>query len=56
MATLGQIKGMLLEEVLLYLLRASGYSVVEKADKNDLTIQQGESRFGTAGERWRSSD
>ena len=49
MATLGQIKGMLLEEVLLYLLRASGYSVVEKADKNDLTIQQGKAGLELLG-------
>ena len=49
MATLGQIKGMLLEEVLLYLLRASGYSVVEKADKNDSTIKQGKAGLELLG-------
>ncbi len=49
MATLGQIKGMLLEEVVLYLLRDSGYSVVEKIDKNDSTIKAGKAGLELLG-------
>lgn len=40
MATLPQIRGMLLEEVLLYLLRVSGYSTVEQAGL-DPTLKDG---------------
>ncbi|MCC5657158.1 restriction endonuclease [Nostoc sp. XA010] len=51
MATTAQIRGMLLEEALLYLLRLSGYRTVEKADE-DLTLNNGHSGlevFGRGG-------
>lgn len=38
MATISGIRGMLLEEAVLYLLRISGYHTLEKVDPSDLTI------------------
>ena len=38
MATISGIRGMLLEEAVLYLLRISGYRTLEKVDPSDLTI------------------
>ena len=48
MATTAQIRGMLLEEALLYLLRLSGYRTVEKAD-DDLTLNNGHSGLEVLG-------
>lgn len=41
MAKIGQIRGALLEELLLYLLRASGYITVEKIQPDDETLRDG---------------
>ena len=38
MATISGIRGMLLEEAILYLLRVSGYRTVEQADPHDTTL------------------
>ena len=38
MATISGIRGMLLEEAVLYLLRISGYRTLEKVDPSDVTI------------------
>ncbi len=38
MATISGIRGMLLEEAVLYLLRISGYRTLEKVDASDVTI------------------
>jgi hypothetical protein len=39
MATISGIRGMLLEEAILYLLRVSGYRTVEQRDPNDKTLE-----------------
>jgi hypothetical protein len=41
MPKISQIRGMLLEEALLYLLRVSGYRTIEQVDDADLTLQLG---------------
>ncbi|MBU7587300.1 MAG: hypothetical protein KAF91_31395 [Nostoc sp. TH1S01] len=48
MTSIGQIRGMLLEEALLYLLRLSGYRTVEKAD-GDSTLNEGHSGLEVFG-------
>ena len=48
MATIYAIRGLLLEEVLLNLLRESGYSTVEDSD-NDITLQSGHSGLEVRG-------
>jgi hypothetical protein len=52
MATISQIRGMLLEEALLYLLRLSGYRTVEKAVHNgvhDDTLNDGRNGLEVLG-------
>lgn len=48
MATIYAIKGLLLEEVLLNLLKESGYSTVNNAN-NDATLKQGHSGIEVKG-------
>ncbi len=40
MPTSGQIRGMLLEEALLFLLRKSGYKTVVAVDRHDKTLSK----------------
>nr|WP_165375103.1 restriction endonuclease [Malaciobacter halophilus] len=51
MATIYAIKGLLLEEVLLNLLKESGYSTVNNAN-NDATLKQGHSGIEVKGRGW----
>lgn len=48
MAKINQIRGLLLEEVLLNLLKESGYSTVENSD-NDITLETGSSGLEVIG-------
>lgn len=48
MATIYAIKGLLLEEVLLNLLKESGYSIVNDVN-NDATLKQGHSGIEVKG-------
>ena len=57
MATIGQIRGMILEEVVLTLLRTTGFSVVEAATGNDPTLQDGRSGLEVRGRgEWHQVD
>ena len=51
MATIYAIKGLLLEEVLLNLLKESGYSIVNDVN-NDATLKQGHSGIEVKGRGW----
>ena len=48
MATINQIRGMLLEEAILFLLRQSGYITIESAD-DDVTLQMGSAGMEVKG-------
>ena len=48
MVTISQVRGMLLEEALLYLLRLSGYQTVEEVG-SDVTLEQGNSGLEVLG-------
>src|SRR5688572_27180868 len=43
MPTSGQVRGMLLEEAILFLLRKSGYKTVDVVDRNDKTLNRSSS-------------
>ncbi|MBE9001387.1 hypothetical protein IQ274_25010 [Nostoc sp. LEGE 12447] len=49
MSTISQIRGMLLEEALLHLLKISGYITVEKASTDDPTLRNGHSGLEVLG-------
>ena len=48
MATINNIRGMLLEEAILYLLRVSGYTTIE-SDRNDETLENSPSGLNVKG-------
>lgn len=50
MPTIGQVRGMLLEEAILYLLKASGYRTIDRYDVNtDPTLTMGGAGIQVAG-------
>lgn len=52
MATIHAIRGLLLEEVLLNLLRDSGYVAIDKANTSDKTLKNGRSGLEVKGRGW----